>query len=83
MDAFERCLMRRFFNLLLETLTLEDLLGFEVSEKEQQRISELVEKNSQGRITNQDYGELQRFIKMEDIITKFKARALTQLGRVD
>jgi hypothetical protein len=63
--------------------TPETVLAFHPSHGVQQRVTELIERSRDGRISSEERSELEDYLQLEHIMIMAKARArqLTQLGK--
>jgi hypothetical protein len=58
----------------------DGVLQMRFPQRDQGRVSELLEKNSAGTITPTEYSELEKYIRAGDFITMLKARVRRQLS---
>lgn len=65
-------------DVLVETSNGERILSFRLSPDQQARLDELLERNRQDTLTNEESGELDDFERFEHIVRLLKARALQQ-----
>jgi exonuclease V gamma subunit len=65
-----------FLEYLIEKARPEDILAFRVSDKEQRRAEELLERNSEGSLTHEESEELQQMLQFERFMAVLKAKAL-------
>lgn len=70
-----------FLEFLVEKATPQEILAFKISEEEQQRAIELLERNNAGTITPEERQELEQMQKTDALITLLKAKALAALNR--
>jgi hypothetical protein len=64
-----------FIDLIASGTTPEDIVNFRPSQEAQQRLSELLQRNSEGRITTEEAEELEEFMLYERMATLAKAKA--------
>ena len=69
-----------FMAFLESKPTLKQILDFHPSQKLQQRISELLEKNREGTLTAEEQFELDEFSRMNHFISMVKIRASQKLA---
>jgi hypothetical protein len=72
----------RFLDRVVETMTPEEILAFRVSEAEQQRAEELLDKNNEGEITAEERVELEQMLEFEELVTLLNVRAAYQLRKL-
>ena len=71
----------RFLDRVVETMTPEEILAFRVSEEEQERAGELLDKNNEGELTAEEKAELEQMLKFEEFMTLLKIRASQTLHK--
>jgi hypothetical protein len=65
----------RFLDRVVETMTPEEILAFRVSEAEQERAEELLDKNNEGELTAEERAELEQMLEFEELMMLLKIRA--------
>ncbi len=70
-------LLDKFVNLL----SPEEMLAFQLSEEEQNRIDDLLERNNEGRLTMEEKAELQQYAEIERTVSLLKAKAVYILNQ--
>ena len=68
-------------DILAEGATLERLLAFRLPDEKQNRLDDLLEKNREGLLTDQDAAELDTFEQVEHVVRLLKAHLLQKQGR--
>jgi hypothetical protein len=68
-------------NFLVEKTTPEEILAFQVSEAEQERTSELLDKQNEGTLTQEEAAELEAIRQMDLFYMALRAKALQALRR--
>lgn len=63
-------------DLLAESADAHRVLGFRLSAEKQARLDELLERNRQGTLTEEEAGELDDFEHFEHVVRLLKARLL-------
>jgi len=63
-------------DLLAESANADRVLGFHLSAEKQARLDELLERNRQGTLTEEEEGELDDFEHFEHVVRLLKARLL-------
>jgi len=66
-------------DFLVEKATPQEILAFKVSDAEQQRTIELLDKQDEGTLTPQEEAELEAIRKMDLLYIALRARALRAL----
>jgi hypothetical protein len=66
----------RFLDRIVEKMTPEEILAFEVSEDEQDYVQELVEHNSEGTLTPEEKSHLDQMVEFDLLVGVLKAKAL-------
>ncbi|HRF94294.1 MAG TPA: hypothetical protein PLZ51_03825 [Aggregatilineales bacterium] len=69
---------QQLINYLAEKATPEELLAFNLSDDEQERARELLEKNAQNMLTPEEEHELEQMVYFDRLVSRLKARALAQ-----
>ena len=69
----------RFLNRVVETMTPEEILAFRVSDEEQARSDELLDKNNEGHLTAEERAELEQILQFDEMMTLLKVRAAYKL----
>ena len=64
-------LLEKFVKLL----SPEEMLAFQLSEEEQNRIDDLLERNNEGQLTMEEKAELQQYAEIERTVSLLKAKA--------
>jgi hypothetical protein len=64
-------LLDKFVHLL----SPEEILAFQLTEEEQDRIDDLLERNSEGQLTMEEKAELQQYAEIERTVSLLKAKA--------
>jgi hypothetical protein len=72
---------REAIAFLTQELPLERVASFRFSDEVEIRISELLEKNNNGQLTQAEEVELERLSQLEEQLQLVKATALTKLNR--
>ena len=67
---------QQLINYLAEKATPEELLAFNLSDDEQERASELLEKNAQNMLTAEEEHKLEQLVYFDHTVSHLKARAL-------
>jgi hypothetical protein len=70
-----------FLDYLIDKATPEEILAYQASEKEEQRASELLQKNNAGTLTQAEAEELEQMLEVDRLVSVLKARALEALHR--
>ncbi|MBZ0300534.1 MAG: hypothetical protein K8J31_12370 [Anaerolineae bacterium] len=65
----------RFLDRVVETMTPEEILAFRVSDEEQQRADDLLDRNNEGELTTEEKAELEQMLQFEELMTLLKIRA--------
>lgn len=63
-------------DLLAENADVERLLGFRLSDTRQVRLDQLLEKNREGTLTDDESAELDDYERFEHVVRLLKARML-------
>jgi hypothetical protein len=69
-----------FLNLLAESADAQRVLAFRLSDEKQARLDELLEKNRDGTLTNEELAELDTYEQFEHLVRLLKARLLQKQG---
>lgn len=77
----EPMIFEEFYELLVERMTPEEIIAFKASPEAQLRMHELLDKNSDGTITEDEQAELERTVEFEQIFAVIKAKAMYALSR--
>lgn len=64
--------------LLAESADADRVLGFRLSPEKQARLDDLLEKNREGILTEEESDELDNFERFEHVVRLLKARLLQQ-----
>ena len=75
-SSYDR-LLDKFVNLL----SPEEMLAFQLSEEEQNRIDDLLDRNNEGQLTMEEKAELQQYAEIERTVSLLKAKAAHILGQ--
>jgi hypothetical protein len=67
-------------DFILENKSLGDIIEFHPSEAAQSRVEELIAKEQEGTLAEQDRLELENYIQFDHIVTLMKARAAQVLA---
>lgn len=67
-------------DFLMSQPTIEDIIGFEISEKLNKRLHGLLDKNSEESITLDERSELDIFLHYGHILSMLKAKARLKLS---
>lgn len=67
-------------DLLAESADAPRLLAFRLSDKKQARLDELLEKNREGALTDEESAELDAYERFEHVVRLLKARVLQKRG---
>jgi hypothetical protein len=70
-----------FLDYLVEKATPQEILAFSVSEEEQERATELLERQNAGQLTSEEKIELDRMLEFDRWVSLLKAKALAALKR--
>jgi hypothetical protein len=68
-----------FLDYLVEKATPQEILAFSVSEEEQERAGELLERQNAGKLTPDEKMELDRMLEFDRWISLIKAKALAAM----
>ena len=63
-----------FFEWLIQHMTPEDIIAFQMPQESRDRIQEIVNHNSAGQITSEDEAELQQAVDFEHMILHIKQK---------
>ena len=66
--------------LLANSANAQDLLSFQLSDKKQRRLDDLLDRNRQGTITESESVELDDYERFEHIVRLLKARVRGKLS---
>ncbi|MDX1991627.1 MAG: hypothetical protein SF029_04530 [bacterium] len=80
MAVQRNALLDEILEFLASTPTLESIVQFHPSEALQQRASELLQKNRQGHLTQEEADELDEFSRMNHFMSMLKVRARQKLS---
>ena len=69
----------RFLDRVVETMTPEEILAFRVSDEEQERVDELLDRNNENQLTETEQRELEQIAQFEELMTLLKVRAAYKL----
>lgn len=69
----------RFLDRVVETMTPEEILAFRVSDEEQERVDELLDRNNENQLTEAEQRELEQIAQFEELMTLLKVRAAYKL----
>lgn len=64
-----------FLDDIVNKMTPEQILAFQLSEAEQDYIDDLTERNNEGQLSTQEKAELQYFAEIERTMSLLKAKA--------
>jgi hypothetical protein len=67
-------------NLLAESADAQRVLTFRLSDEKQARLDELLEKNREGTLTDDESAELDAYERFEHVVRLLKARVLQKRG---
>jgi hypothetical protein len=67
-------------NLLAESANAKRVLAFRLSDEKQARLDELLDKNRDGTLTNEELAELDAYEQFEHLVRLLKARLLQKQG---
>lgn len=67
-------------DLLVESANAQRVLAFRLSDEKQDRLDELLEKNREGTLTDQESAELDAYERFEHLVRLLKARVLQKQG---
>lgn len=70
-----------FLDYLVEKATPQEILAFSVPEEEQERATELLERQNAGKLTPDERIELDRMLEFDRWVSLLKAKALASLKR--
>jgi hypothetical protein len=57
----------RFLDRVVESMTPEEILAFRVSDEEQERVEDLLERNNEGELTPQEAAELHQIAQFDEL----------------
>jgi hypothetical protein len=69
----------KFLDEIVAKMTPKEILAFQLSEAEQDRIDDLLDRNNEGDLTAVEKGELQQIVELERIMGLLKAKAAYSL----
>ena len=69
-----------FLEFILEKATPQEILSFQLSESERQRIVDLLDKQDDDALSADEAAELQQIVLIDRMLLALKARALKSLG---
>jgi len=67
-------------DLLAESADAQRVLAFRLSEEKQARLDELLQKNREGTLTDEESAELDAYERFEHVVRLLKARVLQKRG---
>jgi hypothetical protein len=67
-------------NLLAESADAQRVLAFRLSDEKQARLDDLLEKNREGTLTDDEAAELNAYERFEHVVRLLKARVLQKLA---
>jgi hypothetical protein len=67
-------------DLLAESADAQRVLAFRLSDEKQGRLDELLEKNREGTLTDDESAELDAYERFEHVVRLLKARVLQKRG---
>ena len=67
-------------DLLAESADAQRVLAFRLSDEKQARLDELLEKNREGTLTDDEAAELDAYERFEHVVRLLKARVLQKRG---
>jgi hypothetical protein len=70
----------RLISHIVEKWSPEEILAFQVSDEEQERAEYLLDQNNEGRLTSEEYAELQQMLHFDRLVSLFKAKAAYALS---
>lgn len=70
-----------FLDHLVEKATPQQIIAFNVSAEDQERASELLERQSAGKLTPDETFELQRMAELDRLVSLLKAKAFAAMKR--
>lgn len=65
----------RFLDRVVESMTPAVILAFKVTEEEQKRAEELLDKNNEGELTDEERYELEQMLHFDRLVSALKAKA--------
>jgi len=71
----------KFLDEVVAKMTPEEILAFQLSEAEQDRIDDLLDRNNEGDLDSAEKGELQQIVELERIMSLLKAKAAYSLSQ--
>jgi hypothetical protein len=71
----------RFLDRVIETMTPEEILAFHVSDEEQERVDELLDRNNENQLTPAEKIELEQVVQFDELMTLLKIRAAHKLKK--
>ena len=72
-------MLDEFLSFILERPTAQQILAYKVSPEVQARITELVERNSEGSLSEIEQQELQEHVEFDRMMSLLKAKALAAI----
>ena len=72
-------MLDEFLSFILERPTAQQILAYKVSTEVQARITELVERNSEGSLSEIEQQELQEHVEFDRMMSLLKAKALAAI----
>jgi hypothetical protein len=71
----------KFLDEIVAKMTPVEILAFQLSEEEQDRIDDLLDRNNDGDLNAIEKGELQQIVELERIMSLLKAKAAYSLSQ--
>ena len=71
----------KFLDEIVAKMTPAEILAFQLSEEEQDRIDDLLDRNNEGDLNTVEKGELQQIVELERIMALLKAKAAYSLSQ--
>jgi hypothetical protein len=71
----------KFLDEVVAKMSPEEILAFQLSEEEQDRIDDLLDRNNEGDLNPVEKGELQQIVELERIMSLLKAKAAYALKK--
>ena len=69
----------QFLDRVIEAMTPEEILAFRVSDEEQKRVDELLDRHNENEVTLEEQRELAQIAQFEELMTLLKVRAAHKL----
>lgn len=73
-------LFEEISDYFVSRMTPEEIIGFKPSDALDERLRELLDKNSEGALSSEERAELDRFMQMNHLLILLKAKARLKLA---